>query len=301
MKYAFLADCIKNKEIGRRTNVPVARACQLINCSISGFYYWKKADKAHRHGVAHTDRFILETIKAFITERCRGYVPGIVVCYQYLRHENISISIKRLRAIMRVNGLFHRFHRKYVSTTDSNHDLKTAPNLLERRFDEYGINEAWCGDITYLRTNEGWLFLASVIDLATRRLVGYSFGERMTLDLVTDALKKAYENELPNPGCIFHSDQGSQYCSDAFQAMLQEYNMRSSMSRRGQCWDNAPAESFWATLKREVMPLNGCFNSRSEALREVRKWLYYYNGSRPHSKLGGLSPNEFFARQLSLK
>ena len=91
----------------------------------------------------------------------------------------------------------------------------------------------------------------------------------MTLDLVTDALKKAYENELPNPGCIFHSDQGSQYCSGAFQAMLQEYNMRSSMSRRGQCWDNAPAESFWATLKREVMPLNGCFNSRSEALREV--------------------------------
>ena len=118
---------------------------------------------------------------------------------------------------MRVNGLFHRFHRKYVSTTDSNHNLKTAPNLLAIRFDEHGINEAWCGDITYLRTNEGWLFLASVIDLATRRVVGYSFGERMTLDLVTDALKKAYENELPNPGYIFHSDQGSQYCSGALE------------------------------------------------------------------------------------
>ena len=107
---------------------------------------------------------------------------------------------------MRADGLFHRFHRKYVCTTDSEHDLPKAPNLLDRRFDEFGINEAWCGDITYIPTPEGWLYLASVIDLGTRRLVGYCFDKRMTKQLVITALKNAYENEQPNEGCIFHSD-----------------------------------------------------------------------------------------------
>lgn len=115
---------------------------------------------------------------------------------------------------MRENGLFHRFHRKYIQTTDSAHDLLRAPNLLQRHFDDFGINEAWCGDLTYLPTNEGWLYyLASVIDLGTRRLVGHSFGARMDKRLVMDALSKAFRHERPRAGCLFHSDQGSQYCS----------------------------------------------------------------------------------------
>ncbi len=202
-----------------------------------------------------------------------------------------------MRQIMRGNGIFHRFHRKTVTAITT---LKRLLICLKDALTRTVSTRLGAAKLRTFEPKEGWLYLASVIDHATRHLVGYSFGNRMTLDLVTKALKKAYENELPNPGCIFHSDQGSQYCSVAFQAMLLEYNMRSSMSR-GQCWDNAPAKSFWATLKCEVMPLNESFNSRSEVFREVQKWLYHYNGSRAHSKLGGLSPNEFFDRQFTLK
>lgn len=171
--------------------------------------------------------------------------------------------------------------------------------MLQRHFDDFGINETWCGDITYLLTNEGWLYLASVIDLGTRRLVGYSFGARMDRRLIMDALSKAVRHERPRAGCLFHSDQGSQYCSQTCQQQLHNYQMISSMSHRGLCWDNAPAESFWATLKRETLPDNGCFESRAEAQRQVRDWLLYFNGLRPHSKLQMKSPNEYYAQLLT--
>lgn len=222
------------------------------------------------------------------------------MCYRHLHLNGIAVSVPRLRNLMRGAGIFHRFHRKYVKTTDSNHTLAVAPNLLNRQFDGLGINQAWCGDITYIRTREGWLYVASVIDLGTRRLVGYSMDTQMTSSLVMKAMQMAYENELPEAGCIFHSDRGSQYCSQAFQAMLDEYHMRSSMSGRGQCWDNAPSESFWATLKREVMPRDGQFNSTSEAKEKIKDWIFYYNGARPHSKLGYKAPNVYYAELLSL-
>ncbi|HIU73715.1 MAG TPA: IS3 family transposase [Candidatus Aphodousia faecipullorum] len=211
-----------------------------------------------------TDEFILTAVKSFI-KQSRGYTPGLVSCYRHLRKQDLSIDYKRLRRIMRDNGLYHRYHRKYVKTTGSEHQLSCVGNLLDRRFNDFGINEAWCGDITYIPTKEGGLYLASVIDLGTRRLVGYSFGSRMTQSLVVEALQKAYDNELPEQGCLFHSDRGSQYCSQTFQAMLQEYGFCCSMNRRAQCWDNAAAESFWATLKRETLPVTQCFNFRAEA------------------------------------
>ena len=268
--------------------------------SASGFYSWLKSDQKHRHGVVHTDEFILTAVKGFI-KQSRGYTPGLMSCYRHLRKEGLSIDYKRLRSIMRDNGLYHRYHRKYVKTTDSEHQLGCASNLLDRRFDDFGINQAWCGDITYIPTKEGWLYLASVIDLGTRRLVGYSFGSRMTQALVVEALQKAYDNELPNQGCLFHSDRGSQYCSQAFQAVLQEYGFRCSMSRRAQCWDNAAGESFWATLKRETLPVKRCFNSRAEAQAQIQQWIFYYNGKCPHSKLGMMSPNEYFVSLLKAK
>ena len=271
----------------------------MLNISVSGFYEWRHCDKAHRFGIVETDDFIVQTLKAIIKNRCGGHIPGVLVCYHYLREQGLSIDLKRLRRLMREHGLFHRFHRKYIQTTDSEHDLVRSPNLLQRHFDDFGINEAWCGDITYIPTNEGWLYLASVIDLGTRRLVGYSFGARMDKRLVMDALSKAFRHERPRAGCLFHSDQGSQYCSQAFQQQLHNYQMISSMSRRGQCWDNAPADTFWATLKRETFPANGCFESRAEAQRQVRDWLLYYNGLRPHSKLQMKSPNEYYAQLLT--
>ena len=240
----------------------------------------------------------MTTLRSEILKTCKGHIPGVLVCHHLLREKGLRIDIKRLRRLMRTNGLLHRFHRKYVQTTDSNHNLKKSPNLIERRFDQFGINQAWCGDITYIPTGEGWLYLASVLDLGTRRLVGYSFGTQMTKQLVIAALSMAYENEMPSPGCIFHSDQGSQYCSAAFQESLIEHHMISSMSHRGQCWDNAPAESFWATLKRETLPMFGSFSSRVEAQKKVQDWIYYYNGRRPHSKLGMKSPNSYYAQLL---
>ena len=175
--------------------------------SVSGFYAWRNSDKEHRFGVVYTDAFILETLKAEIKTACNGHIPGLLVCYLFLRQKGLSIDIKRLRRLMRAEGLFHRFHRKSVRTTDSDHDLPKAPNLLDRRLDEFGIKEAWCGNITYIPTAEGWLYLAAVIDLGTRRLVGYCFDKHMTKQLVINALTNAWENELPNDGCIFHSDK----------------------------------------------------------------------------------------------
>ena len=148
----------------------------MLNISVSGFYEWRHCDKAHRFGIVETDDFIVQTLKAIIKNNCGGHIPGVLVCYHDLREQGLSIDLKRLRRLMREHGLFHRFHRKYIQTTDSEHDLVRSPNLLQRHFDDFGINEAWCGDITYLPTNKGWLYLASVIGLGTRRLVGYSFG-----------------------------------------------------------------------------------------------------------------------------
>ena len=139
--------------------------------------------------MVHTDEFILTAVKGFI-KQSRGYTPGLMSCYRHLRKQGLSIDYKRLRRIMQDNGLYHRYHRKYVKTTDSEHQSSCVSNLLDRRFDNFGINEAWCGDITHIPTKEGWLYLASVIDLGTRRLVGYSFGTRMTQFLIVEALQK---------------------------------------------------------------------------------------------------------------
>ena len=243
--------------IGRYSHVPLKRACHLLKVSHSGFAKWKSTkNKTHRYGVVNSDSMILTQTRALISEN-HGYVPGILSHHRQLQNKGYRVDVKRPRCLLRDNGIVHRWHRKYITTTDSNHTMSISPNLLKRQFDKFGFNEAWCGDITYIDTEDDWLYLASVIDLGTRRLVGYAMGKRMTTELITTALKKAYDNEQPEPGCIFHSAQGSQYCSHAFQDLLSEYFMRSSMSRRGQCWDNAPAESFWATLKREVMPTTG--------------------------------------------
>lgn len=286
--------------IGRCSPLSLKRACHLLKVSHSGFARWKSVqNKTHRHGVVNSDAMILTQTKALINEN-QGIVPGVINLYRQLQNKGYCVDVKRLRSLLRDNGIVHRWHRKYVATTDSNHSLSVSPNLLKRQFDKFGINEAWCGDITYIDTEDGWLYLASVIDLGTRRLVGYAMDKRMTTELITTALKKAYDNEQPDPGCIFHSDRGSQYCSHAFQDMLSEYFMRSSMSQRGQCWDNAPAESFWATLKREIMPTGKRFSSYELAKAKIEKWIMYYNGKRPHSKLGGVAPNTFYCKQLAM-
>lgn len=279
MKYAFFKTCLDSKLIGRKKLISVRKAAALLRISTSGYYQWLKVDRYHRHGVHHSDAELLCHLRSVIS-RCGKQVPGVSL-YLALRQQGLSVGFKRLRRLLRSNGIFHRYHRRYVATTDSNHNLARLPNLIDRQFNRYAINQAWCGDITYIPTDEGWLFMASVLDLASRCLVGYSFDSTMKTSLVMDALRMAIANEHPAPGLIFHSDQGSQYCSHVFQEFLLRQGISGSMSERGQCWDNAPAESFWATLKRETLPLSGCFSSRKEAQDTVTRWISLQWNSAP--------------------
>ena len=179
-------------------------------------------------------------------------------------------------------------------TTDSRHDLPVAPNRLARDFTPAAPDTVWTGDITYILTGEGWLYLAAVLDLHSRQVVGWSMQAHMETRLVSDALRMAWFRRRPSAGLIFHSDRGSQYCSGQFQALLANYGMHSSMSRKGNCWDNAPTESLWGSLK--VGRLHGLkFETRRQAMDEVVDWLTFYNHRRLHSTLGYVSPMQFEA------
>jgi putative transposase len=177
-----------------------------------------------------------------------------------------------------------------VATTDSNHSMPVAPNLLEQRFTVEGPDEVWTADITYVRTDEGWLYVAAIKDLFAGEIVGRSFGERMTTDLVVRALLQAIATRRPKPGLIHHSDRGSQYCSREYRALLDEKKIRASMSRKGNCYDNAPVESFWGTLKTELVH-HRKYATRAEAEREITEYMdLFYNRQRRQARLGYLSP-----------
>lgn len=164
MKYAFLKTCLDSKLIGRRKLISVRKAAALLRISTSGYYQWLKVDRYHRHGVHHSDAELLCHVRSVIS-RYGKQVPGVMRLYLALRQQGLSVGFKRLRRLLRSNGIFHRYHRKYIATTDSNHNLARLPNLIDRQFNRYAINQAWCGDITYIPNDEGWLFMASVLDL----------------------------------------------------------------------------------------------------------------------------------------
>jgi putative transposase len=193
---------------------------------------------------------------------------------------------------MQLHGIKARSKRKYKATTDSNHSLPVAEDLLQRDFAPAAPDSVWSSDITYIATDEGWLYLAVVIDLFSRQVVGWSMKPHMRTELVSDALRMAWFRRHPAAGLIFHSDRGSQYCSHEFQNALGGYGMRSSMSRKGDCWDNAVTESLWGSLK--VARLHGRrFETRRDAMDEVLDWLSFYNHRRLHSTLGYVSPMQF--------
>ena len=201
---------------------------------------------------------------------------------------------------MKVHGLRARGKRKVKATTNSSHGLLVSPNLLGRRFAVEAPNRVWAGDITYVWTQEGWLYLAVVIDLFSRQVVGFAMSERMTRQLVIDALRMAWFRRRPTNGLIFHSDRGSQYASGDFQKQLVTFGMKGSMSRKGDCWDNAVAETLFGSLK--VERLHGMhFATRRQAKDEVIDWLQFYNHRRLHSTLGYLSPMAFEEKRLADK
>lgn len=293
MKYAWIAR--------HRKQWPVTLTCEVLGVSVSGYFeHWRrksspqpsKADAAKRI----SSQALLVHIKAIHTEVKQEY--GWPRMWIELRRRGMCVGKERVRKLMQRHGIKARCKRKFVTTTDSKHDLPIAPNLLERNFKPAAPNRVWTSDITYIATDEGWLYLTGVMDLFSRQVVGWSMREHMHTSAVTDALHMAYFRRRPASGLIFHSDRGSQYCSHAFQSMLKDYKMNSSMSRKGNCWDNAPTESLWGRLK--VGRLYGKrFATRREAMDEVIDWLNFYNHKRLHSTLGYVSPQTFEQRWLA--
>jgi transposase InsO family protein len=212
--------------------------------------------------------------------------------WKELLARGIRVGKERVRKLMQLHGIKAKAKRKYKATTDSKHSLPVAENLLARDFSAPAPNCVWSSDITYIATGEGWLYLAVMIDLFSRQVVGWSMKPHMKTDLVLDALRMAWFRRRPEPGAIVHSDRGSQYCSGEFQQALKDWGLRSSMSRKGNCWDNAPIESLWGSLK--VARIHGRrFETRRQAMDEVIDWLSFYNHRRLHSTLGYVSPMQF--------
>lgn len=268
--------------------------CKLLSVSTSGYYDWRNRPASKR---AQENVVLAAKIKAiFNEEHARAGAKRIA---KRLNHEGVKVSRHRVARIMRVNGWRAKAARKFKATTNSNHKLPVAPNLLQQNFSASRPNEKWVSDITYIWTGEGWLYLAVVMDLYSRMVVGWSMSERMTSQLVMDALQMAIWRRKKPQGVIIHSDRGSQYCSHDYQKLLAENNFICSMSKRGDCYDNASMESWNHSLKVEAIH-GEKFLTRADAKNHVFEYIdVYYNRKRLHSRLGYLSPVYFEAQKVA--
>jgi len=212
--------------------------------------------------------------------------------------EQVEVGLNRIKRLRRQMKIRCKRVKKYKATTDSNHNLPVAPNLLDQDFAVSGPNRAWVADITYVPTAEGWLYLAGIKDLWNREIVGYAMSHRMTQDLVGRALFRVVAIRRPGEGLIHHSDRGSQYCSGSYQKLMRQFKMNPSMSRKGNCWDNAPMESFFGTLKTERVH-HRKYRTRQEAVAEIREYIeVFYNRQRRHASLGNLSPAVYWKKYV---
>lgn len=257
--------------------------CSALQVSRSGYYAWtKRAPKAQP---------MLEAVAALFTQhKARAGAPSLR--FDVLER-GFTVCERTVGRALRCLGLKAKTSRKFKCTTDSKHKLPVAPNTLDRCFSADKPNQVWVGDITYIRTAEGWLYLAVLIDLFSRQVVGWQMGERINQELVCDALEAALANRGHPKGVLLHSDQGSQYCSKAYRRLILTHQLTQSMSRRGNCWDNAVAESFFATLKKQAV-FGYKFSTRSSARLQVFEYIEcYYNRVRRHSSNNWLSPVQF--------
>lgn len=271
-----------------RKDFPVVALCRVLGVSESGYYAWLGRPPSPR--ALENTRLELEIQAAH--QRTRGtYGPNRL--QRDLSDHGIFVGIARIRRIRQTPGLRCKQKGKFKATTNSKHTLPVAPNLLARDFTVSAPNRAWASDITYIPTKEGWLYLAGIKDLFSGELVGYALNERMTQDLVIQALFRAVSSQKPALGLVLHSDRGSQYCAHDYQKVLVQFGMRPSMSRKGDCWDNAPMESFWGTLKNELVHHRNC-PTRHEAKQEITEFIeVFYNRQRKQARLGFLSPVAF--------
>jgi len=271
-----------------KANYPVRLMCRVIGVSSSGFYSWLK-DGSKREV---KDRELLGIIKKVFGEFRETY--GSPRIYDELKERDVSCGKARVERLMRENGLTPPRKQKYRVTTKSNPKHPVAENLLQRDFSASAPNQRWVSDVTYVWTWEGWLYLAVVLDLFSRRVVGWAMSSRMTTELLTlPALHMALAHREPDPGLIHHSDRGSQYTDSDYRKTLEAHGIECSMSRRGDCWDNAVNESFFATLKLDLV-FRRSFRTRVEARSAIFEYIeVFYHRLRRHSYLGGLTPVDF--------
>jgi len=262
--------------------------CQLLDVNRSGYYDWLRTDPSLKKA---EDGKLANQIKAIFMNNRGNY--GTRRIKQALIKEGVMASRRRIGYLMKEQNLQCKTKRKFKVTTDSKHNLPIAPNLLERNFTVANPNQYYVGDITYVPTEEGWLYLAVVIDLFSRVVVGWSMKKHMKASLVNDALLMAIWKRKPKRGLVWHTDRGSQYASDSHRSLLKDHGIIQSMSRKGNCWDNAVSESFFHTLKVEL--IHQCkFKTREEAKKAIFEYIeVYYNRLRMHSANDYLSPAEF--------
>ena len=266
--------------------VTVERLCRVLGVSRSGYYGARQRAK-----LAPKACLVSTQLKAEFA--ASGRVYGSRRLGAVLRAQGLYIGRHRVRRLMRENRLRALWRRKFVHTTDSGHALPVSANVLARRFNPSGPNQAWVSDITYIRTRSGWLYLAVVLDLYARKVVGWAMAPTMHAELVCAALQLAIAQRQPAPGLIVHSDRGSQYASALHQALLARHGLVGSMSRKGNCWDNAVMERFFLSLKTERVWQRDYAN-HAEAVTDIADYIVaFYNSVRLHSKLGNLPPNAF--------
>ena len=268
-----------------RLTYPLLLICRVLEISRSGYYTWLKRPSSKR--AQEEGRLELE-IKA-AHKRTRG-TCGPERLQQDLAAHGVKVGICRIRKIRKKLEIRCKQIKKFKATTNSKHALPVAENLLEQKFEAEAPNQIWVSDITYISTDEGWLYCAAHKDLFNGEIVGYALGSRITKDLVVRSLLMAVKMKHPEAGLIHHSDRGSQYCSLDYVKHLGRFNMRVSMSRKGNCYDNAPMESFWGTLKNELV-YHQRYTTREQAIREIAEYIeIFYNRQRRQKRLGYLSP-----------
>jgi transposase InsO family protein len=286
VRYCFIRD--------HQAQYPVAILCRVLEVSRSGFYGWLRRPESP---ASRANRLLSQEI-AEIHRDSRG-TYGSPRVYRELKRRGKAAGRHRVARLMRRDGLQAKTKRRFKATTDSRHCYPVAPELLHRDFSPEGPNRVWASDITYIWSTEGWLYLAIVMDLYSRRIIGWSMAERLTTPLVSDAARMALQWRNPPRGVLHHSDRGSQYASDDYQELLTKNGMLCSMSRKGNCWDNAPVESFFSTLKREWV-FHQRYRTRDEARQSIFDYIErFYNRQRIHSSLGYRTPLEFEQRQLA--
>jgi len=289
VKYSFITQ--------HKSTYPISLQCQVLGVHRSGYYNYQASMANRPDDSEHQE--MLEWVKDIA--KSSGYSYGSRRMRKALNALGYPVSRNKARKLMREAGVKVRHRKKFKVTTNSNHKQPVFDNLLERQFDVPQPDQVYASDVTYIWTQEGWLYLAVVIDLCSRKVVGWSMSSRMKAQLVCDALKMAIWRRRPTAGLIHHSDRGSQYASKAFRRLLKAHGFKGSMSRKGDCWDNAVVESFFGSLKQERVQWRS-YQTRYEAQQDILEYIsMFYNSYRLHSYLGYTSPNDFEKQLLEMK